>query len=83
MKKLIVITEFGTIPYSSINEASRQTGISRTRISRALNHNQYGYVANTEPPVCVDLVDEDLSYMRKLPSDKCLSCPYLKGDQNG
>ena len=82
MKKLIVIKEFGTIPYSSINEASRQTGISRTRISRALNHNQYGYVANTEPPVCVDYVDEDLTY-RRLPTEKCISCPYLKGADNG
>lgn len=82
MKKVLVITEFGCLVYNSLNAASKQTGISRTRLSRALNHTTNGYVPNTEPPVCVDLVDDRDFNRNILPSEHCLSCPHIKGGLN-
>lgn len=83
MKSIIVITEFGTMIYSSIEQASLQTGISRTRISRALNHHNYGLIANTEPPVCVEAFDETSENKPdSLPCKECLKCPFIKGGLN-
>lgn len=83
MKNIIVVTEFGVVVYPSIEAASQQTGISRTRISRALNHHSYGLIANTEPPVCVELFEENQANKpNSLPSKACMTCQYLR-DCNG
>ena len=79
IRKLLVITEFGTLEYRSIREASRQTGISPTRISRALNHSANGIIPNTDPVVCVDVVD-DISPV-SVPH-RCANCPYYKAAKN-
>lgn len=79
MKNLIVNTEFGSMIYPSIAAASQQTGISRTRISRALNHHDYGLIANTEPPVCVELFEEDQQNRpQTLPCKECMFCPHIR-----
>lgn len=70
MKKIVVVTEFGSLIYNSISEAAKQTGISRFRIARALN-SQYGIIKKTEPTVCVDYLLDDTSL-----DDKCVKCPY-------
>lgn len=81
MKNLIVNTEFGSVIYKSIAAASEQTGISRTRISRALNHHPYGLIANSEPPVCVEIFEESQENRpQSLPCMECMKCPYLRGD---
>lgn len=80
-RKILVITEFGTLEYPSIYEAARQTGISPTRISRALNHAPNGIIPNTDPVVCVDFVD-DISPIETIPR-KCASCPYYKEAMHG